>query len=64
MIMYKYQIFKTKEEALAFQKKHGGVYHNLKWEKQHHQYDSITFYECSEELRNEYPFSVEWNQTI
>lgn len=62
MRIFKWQMFKTKEEAKAFQKKHGGVYHNLDWEQQRGLHDSITFYEVSEKMRKDFPFSIEWTE--
>lgn len=63
MRIFKWQMFKTKEEAKAFQKKKGcGVFHNLEREAKRKSYDSITFYEVSEETRKEYPFSIEWTE--
>lgn len=65
MRIFKWQMFKTREEARAFQKEKGyGVFHNLECEAKRKSYDSITFYEVSEETRKEYPFSVEWTEFI
>ncbi len=65
MRIFKWQMFKTKEEAKAFQKQKGyGVFHDLEHEKKRKSYDSITFYEVSEETRNNYPYSIEWTENI
>ena len=44
MRIFKWQMFKTKEEAKAFQREKGyGVFHNLELEKQRKSDASITF---------------------
>ncbi len=64
MRIFKWQMFKTAEEAKAFQKQHGGVFHDLQKEEKRKKYDSITFYEVSEATRKENPYSIEWTEHI
>lgn len=65
MRIFKWQMFKTKEEARAFQKEKGcGVFHDLEREERRRKFDSITFYEVSEETRSQYPFSIEWTEFV
>lgn len=68
MVKYCNKFFKTKEEALAFKKSHGGVmYSGLKGSRTKSSYRTelcILNPSNYDEYAAEYPFVVAWNKVI
>lgn len=62
--MYMNKFFKTKEEAKAFQKEHGGaLYSNAKGSRTKRDYQTeAAMMEKTEAFREEHPYVVAWNQ--
>lgn len=61
--MYKWKAFETKEDAKAFQKKHGGVLYDLDKDRRKQERGKFpdalaVIYNTS----NNYKYSVEWNE--
>lgn len=65
-IRYMYKLFKTREEAKAFQEEHGGALYNLAAEKRKRPsaIRSIVLLDCDIvwKLTDEDRYSVEWNE--
>lgn len=62
---YRNKFFKTKEEAIAFQKEHGGaLYSNAKYSKTKMKYmaEALGVAGLNRESINKYPFCVAWNE--
>lgn len=62
-MLYAHKFFKTKEDAKAFQKKHGGaLYSNAPGSRTKQDYlTEAVMAEMTEKQREERPFCVAWN---
>lgn len=66
-VRYMYKLFKTKEEAKAFQKELGkGVIYNLEAEKRKKPsaVRAVVLLDCDIVLTDEDKYSVEWNEVF
>ena len=68
MIIYRYKLFSNREEAVQFQREHGGKLYNLDMEKRKkpNKVSSICLLDCDIvwKLTDKDKYSVEWNEVV